>query len=777
MKKRMIKLMTIFCMAGILTVNPVIIGLAEEESAVGAEVQKAAESGEEPAAEEVVEELEAEADVQGQNENDVADSDATEKYVELVTFDYNNEHGTKTESGEHDHKVNTVIDLSRPEKDRNGYDFVGWYKDNELLTGDKYTITDTDVQKGSITFIAGWRQKVSLSVDGGEATPLKAETGAAAEQVTYLLPTPTDFSDYVFANKWVVNGEGTPFDSKGSMTVRFAQTGVNHLYDVSSVSVNGTDFVETPNPISLTSCWDTVDGYYNFLVKNKTTDSLIANGNVAKVGEDIYLEKVPGTGDMTFKKGNWTLKKPVSDLAEGSIKYVNRNGKYYQYRESTITDQDFEKTVTYKYTDDFTDTTFSNTGTGTATIHPGVKGQTWERILPQDAAAARGKFTFAGWRYFLNGKQISETNEINFYDDVAYFLIVKPIWKGTYSYDGNAPAGEKVNVPKDGSEIVNTNITLQKLDNISGRYTFAGWLGSDNKTYQAGAPYEITEANVRFTAQWKAVPHKLTFVDEDKRVYSEGKADYNTQITWPSKPTKEGYTFQNWLVEINKDEIRVEHGSEFPMWDQDITFIAKWSINSYKISYDGNGAAMGVPAETVEQNYQTDYTIDTVVPTKTGYTFQGWSDGTTTYQPGAVFKVPARDVVLTAQWKANSHQVKYDGNGGKTSAPESKSADYNSNVSVAAGLEKDGYLFDGWEQISTGKVLTPGASFVMPDMDETLKAKWKIAYTGINGKGTYYLVSGQSYTLGAGLKVQGDNSSYSGNMTFYVPQSGYYTFE
>ena len=186
---------------------------------------------------------------------------------------------------------------------------------------------------------------------------------------------------------------------------------------------------------------------------------------------------------------------------------------------------------------------------------------------------------------------------------------------------------------------------------------------------------------------------------------------------------------------------------------------------------------MGVPAGTVEQNYQTDYTIDTVVPTKTGYTFQGWSDGTTTYQPGAVFKVPARDVVLTAQWKANSHQVKYDGNGGKTSAPESKSADYNSNVSVAAGLEKDGYLFDGWEQISTGKVLTPGASFVMPDMDETLKAKWKIAYTGINGKGTYYLVSGQSYTLGAGLKVQGDNSSYSGNMTFYVPQSGYYTFE
>lgn len=98
----MIKLMTIFCMAGILTVNPVIIGLAEEESAVGADVsedteeveeepaEEETEPEEEPTAEEVVEELEAEAEVQGQNENDVADRDATVNYVKLVTFYFKN---------------------------------------------------------------------------------------------------------------------------------------------------------------------------------------------------------------------------------------------------------------------------------------------------------------------------------------------------------------------------------------------------------------------------------------------------------------------------------------------------------------------------------------------------------------------------------------------------------------------------------------------------------------------------------------------------------------
>ena len=471
----------------------------------------------------------------------------------------------------------------------------------------------------------------------------------------------------------------------------------------------------------------------------------------------------------------------MSDLAKGSIKYVNRNGKYYQYRESTIKDSDFEKTVTYTYQDDFTDTTFSNTGTGTATIHPGVEDQTWASVLPKDATATRGDFTFAGWRYFLNGKEEianPKVADINFYKDDAHSLTVKPIWKGSCSYKPNFPTNQ---APEKDPEVqkqeVGTVIYLPIFDNIAERYTFEGWLDSDGKDYKGGASYTIKKANEIFTGQWKAVPHELKFVDEDKSVYSEGTADFNTPITWPEKPEKEGYTFQNWLVEIDKDEMRVGHGEKFIMQDHDITFIAQWSINSYKISYDGNGAAMGVPAETVEQNYQTDSTIDTVVPTKTGYTFQGWSDGTTTYQPGAVFKVPARDVVLTAQWKANSHQVKYDGNGGKTSAPESKSADYNSNVSVAAGLEKDGYLFEGWEQISTGKVLTPGASFVMPDMDETLKAKWKIAYTGIYEAGVYYLIQGQPYILGPGRKTQGDSSTYTANVTIYVPQSGYYTFE
>ena len=51
----MIKLMTIFCMAGILTVNPAIIGLAEEAEAVGADVSEGTEEVEEKSVEEETE--------------------------------------------------------------------------------------------------------------------------------------------------------------------------------------------------------------------------------------------------------------------------------------------------------------------------------------------------------------------------------------------------------------------------------------------------------------------------------------------------------------------------------------------------------------------------------------------------------------------------------------------------------------------------------------------------------------------------------------------------
>ena len=188
MKKRMIKLMTIFCMAGILTVNPVITGLAEGMDAVGADVpEEVEESEEEPVAEETEEPEEAdeetdeevteeepeteeekeaetvesktEADVQRQRGNDVAVY--VENCVDTIEFIYNNGNNTVTsKSNDSNYKVGYDCPLETIETAnmREGYDFIGWYKDNgdkgkELLSGNTYKITAEDVQNNKIIVI------------------------------------------------------------------------------------------------------------------------------------------------------------------------------------------------------------------------------------------------------------------------------------------------------------------------------------------------------------------------------------------------------------------------------------------------------------------------------------------------------------------------------------------------------------------------------------------------------------------------------------------------
>ena len=784
----MIRLMMIFCMAGILTINPAIIGQAEESSAVGEDSQR-------------------KVDVQSQEADDVEEQDASDQTVEFkitYVFNYGANSGKPATitKGYYDSKnegVMITVEQTVDETAREGYEFIGWYKDGTFYGNDsQYTLTAKDVVDKEITFRAAWRQKVSASIDGGnELVSMDVKEAVSATELTYQLPLDinetTDTGAFTFADKWMINGKG-PFHAGEPFTLTFADTDGDCIYNVCA---NDNYEIEAGNAeLKLESCVKPAENQYAVLVDNQS-DYTIGRSHDGDAMADIAsnTEAYIGTvkDSLTFYEPNSgaTFSKTVEDiLKQNTIKYIKQedvSSHYVECNVLTIVNRDIVRTVNVTYKDQYNDKktsfTFNNESANSYTysknIYPGVKEQTWDKVLNDETIQAnRGTYEFAGWKYFLNGEEYTleklSTKEINFYTDEKTSLVVQPVWRGQYSYKVDPVIrDEEIEIPDSGPAIVGDSIELPQLDDISGKYTFAGWRSSeDQKIYQAGYSYPIKEAETVFTAQWNPVSHKITFVDGTSE--DTTTAEYGSVYKWNRLPKKEGYTFQGWKSSEGNKVYPASGKLTVPAYD--LTFTAQWNINSYKISYDGNGATMGVPSGTVEQNYQTDYTIDTVVPTKTGYTFQGWSDGTTTYQPGAAFKVPAKNVVLTAQWKTNSHQVKYDGNGG-TKAPGSQQVDYNSKVTVSGEASRDGYTFVGWERISTGEVLSSGHSFVMPDMDETLKAKWKVAHSKISGKGSFYLVSEQSYTMGSGVKVQGDSSNYSENITFYVPQSGYYTFE
>ena len=87
-------------------------------------------------------------------------------------------------------------------------------------------------------------------------------------------------------------------------------------------------------------------------------------------------------------------------------------------------------------------------------------------------------------------------------------------------------------------------------------------------------------------------------------------------------------------------------------------------IPTYSITYDFAGGTGSHCSNTSVPQGDT-YTICDEAPTKEGYTFQGWSDGTSTYAAGATI-TPTKNTTLTAQWQIKTYTVTWSNNGATT---------------------------------------------------------------------------------------------------------------
>lgn len=187
-------------------------------------------------------------------------------------------------------------------------------------------------------------------------------------------------------------------------------------------------------------------------------------------------------------------------------------------------------------------------------------------------------------------------------------------------------------------------------------------------------------------------------------------------------PAKDDYTFGGW----SDGTTSYQPGDTFTMPDHDVTLTAVWRAEfDYSVTYLLNGGTADVPA-TGYLAGQT-VTITNKVPTKEGYVFDGWSDGSTIYQPGNTFEMPTHDVTLTAIWKEapvlSDHSVTYRLNGGTGSVPANGYLSGQTVTVITNIPTKEGYTFGGWSDGTT--TYRPGDTFTMPDHDVTLTAVWK----------------------------------------------------
>ena len=190
---------------------------------------------------------------------------------------------------------------------------------------------------------------------------------------------------------------------------------------------------------------------------------------------------------------------------------------------------------------------------------------------------------------------------------------------------------------------------------------------------------------------------------------------------------------------------------------------------TYKVAFNANGGTGAPAAQT--KTYGTTLKLNAAVPTRTGYTFQGWgtsaSDTSVDYKAGANYTANAA-ITLYAIWKINTYTIKYNANGG-TGAPASQTKTYGTTLKLSTtkptktSTEAEGstttYAFKGWSTSSTATTATyaAGANYTA-NANATLYAVWASSTT-VNSYDVVYETDGgsdvasQVKTKGSALKL------------------------
>ncbi|HEM2241150.1 TPA: InlB B-repeat-containing protein, partial [Listeria monocytogenes] len=187
-------------------------------------------------------------------------------------------------------------------------------------------------------------------------------------------------------------------------------------------------------------------------------------------------------------------------------------------------------------------------------------------------------------------------------------------------------------------------------------------------------------------------------------------------IPEPTNPTKQGYTFDGWYdAETGGTKWDFTTGQ---MPANDLMLYAHFSVNSYQVNFDIDGAVMN---EAVV--YDT-LLNEPTAPTKQGYTFDGWYDAETGGNKWdfKTMKMPANDVTLYAHFTVSSYQVNFDIDGAVTN----EAIVYDALLNEPATPTKQGYTFDGWYDAETGGNKWDFKTMKMPANDVTLYAHFTI---------------------------------------------------
>ncbi len=223
-------------------------------------------------------------------------------------------------------------------------------------------------------------------------------------------------------------------------------------------------------------------------------------------------------------------------------------------------------------------------------------------------------------------------------------------------------------------------------------YTFAGWYTDAECTSLFDFATVLTQ-DTTLTAKWNIITFAVSFDVNEGSAIDAQTINYGAKVVKPeTDPTKDGYKFEGWFAD---KEFATAFDFEATEIKADTVIYAKWSILSYKVTFNmgANTVSAAPEAQTIEFNSVLTIPSQYVNGTKYGdFYFAGWfTDSELKSAFDTTTKIKA-DITLYAKWSVDPvYTVKVVYNDGVTpdgSIAATKEGEYKVAVPSAS---KDGY--------------------------------------------------------------------------------------
>lgn len=373
-------------------------------------------------------------------------------------------------------------------------------------------------------------------------------------------------------------------------------------------------------------------------------------------------------------------------------------------------------------------------GTGTFNTLYGGYG---ERVQIPYTTPTKSGYTFKGWATYSGGSVSYQPGEYyTLYGNSTLYAV----WQssgGTTQYYLNFNL-------QGGSGTFNTlygvygeRLFIPSSSPTKNGYTFQGWSTSSTGSpqYQPGDYYTIYSNTILYAIWGESTQYCTITFDANggsgapasqQKVIGE-----STYIPY-AKPTRNGYTFLGWSTSKYTSTADYQPGQAYTPYG-DMTFYAVWEQNVVKtwtITYNANGGENAPSPQTA--NVGQSITITYSKPTRTGYTFLGWSTWSGATEPESIFTPGYSyksdfNLTLYAVWEKQEdrYTISFDLQGGSGEFNPLKGKYGEAWYLPNRAPYKSGYIFKGWATSPDGNPEYQPDDIYTIYGNATLYAVWK----------------------------------------------------